>query len=141
MRFDDFIKQGIVKKGEKDKILAKALIVLIKNDRKILDNIPINDISARRLMCDYYDLLRMLIGAIAALDGIKSYSHEAFTYFLKDIKKEDIISEKFDRYRLIRNRLEYYGKNISQEEASKNIEDIKDLIKILKEKYLKEVKE
>ena len=90
-------------------------------------------------MCDYYDCLRAVIEAIAILDGIKSYSHEAFTYYLKEQKKEVVLAEKFDRHRKIRNQLEYYGKTISKEDAKNNIEDIKLLIKLLKDKYLRGV--
>ncbi len=139
MNFNDFIRQGKVKLGERDISLTKSVIEVIKTDIKFLDRLKVDKTSARRLMCDYYDTLRAVIEAIAALDGIKSYSHEAFTYYLKEKKNEDGIGSKFDRYRKIRNQLVYYGKNISPEEAKKNIEDIQKLLKILKEKYLKEV--
>ena len=139
MRLNDFIKEGKVRKGEVDRELCKALIETVKVDKKLLDSIKINEVSARRLMCDYYDLLRMIIEAIAAIDGIKSYSHEAFAYYLKENKKEEVIADKFDRFRKIRNNLSYYGKTISKEEASANIKDIKQILQNLKKKYLKGV--
>ena len=139
MNFNDFIKQGKAKKGEIDSSLAKSIIEMVETDRKFLDKLKVNEMSARRLMCDYYETLRAIIEAIAALEGIKSYSHEAFTYYLKEKKNENYIADKFDRYRKIRNQLTYYGKTIPPKEAKNNIADIQKLLMILKERYLKEI--
>ena len=136
MEFNDFIKQGKVKKGEKDKAFAKSIMEMVDQDLKFLNTLATNQLSARRLMCNYYDLLRAIIEAISALDGLKSYSHEAYTYYLKEVKDEEIIALKFDRFRKIRNNLTYYGKSISVEEASSNIKEIKEIINQLKGKYL-----
>lgn len=136
MKLQDFIKQGKVRRGEPDKALARSLLETAINDIGFLNKIKITEESSRRLMCDYYDCLRMVIEAMAALDGIKSYSHEAFTFYLKE-KKEETLAEKFDRYRKIRNQLAYYGRTISSADSKNNIEDIKSVFKSLKEKYLR----
>ena len=52
-------------------------------------------------------------------------------------KGENLIAEKFERHRKIRNRINYYGKSIAAEEVNENKEDIKKVINILKVKYLK----
>ena len=54
-------------------------------------------------------------------------------------KNENLIAEKFDRFRKIRNGINYYGKNITSEECKENIKEIIKLINMLKEKYLKDV--
>ena len=77
----------------------------------------------------------MILEAISIIDGFKIYSHEAFTYFLKE-KGEEVLSTKFDRFRKIRNSINYYGKDISIEETKENIEEIKEMIKSLIKKYL-----
>ena len=136
MNFNDFIKQGKVKKGEKDKALVKSLLQTVHQDLKFLDSIEINDLSARKIMSNYYDVLRAVVEAIATLDGFKVYSHEAFTYYLKENKNEELHSLKFDRFRKIRNKLNYYGKNISVEEVLANILEIKQMINDLIGKYL-----
>ena len=89
-------------------------------------------------MANYYDVLRSIVEAISSLDGYKIYSHEAFTYFLKE-KGEDLIAEKFDRFRKIRNGINYYGKNISIEEVKEHIPEIVKLINVLKKKYLENI--
>ena len=112
---------------------------MVETNRKFLDKLKVNKMSARRLMCDYYETLKAIIEAIAALEGIKSYSHEAFTYYLKE-KNEEVISIKFDRLRKIRNGINYYGNSISAGEAKEIVEDIQRIICLLKEKYLKNLK-
>ena len=135
MEFEDFIKNGLARISSKDKALAKSLFQNFKRDIKFLDSLKINEDSAGRLMVNYYDLLRGILEAVSAVEGYKIYSHEAFTYFLKK-KNEELLSVKFDRFRKIRNSINYYGENISAEEAKENIKKIKEMIKALIEKYL-----
>ena len=90
-------------------------------------------------MSNYYDILRSVLEAISSIDGFKIYSHEAFTFFLKD-KNELNVANKFDRYRQIRNKINYYGKEISIEETKENTQDIEKIIEYLIGKYMGEVK-
>ena len=136
MKFSDFIGKGQAKQALPDTSLAKSLIATAENDLKFLSSLPINNNSARKLMSNYYDILRSILEAIAALDGYKIYSHEAFTFFLKEKKGEGMIAEKFDRFRKIRNGINYYGKNISPEETMENAAEMTKLIALLKKKYL-----
>tara|TARA_Y100000310_G_scaffold176061_1_gene176191 strand:- start:572 stop:988 length:417 start_codon:yes stop_codon:yes gene_type:complete len=138
MNFSDFIETKKVKKANKDISLIKSLVFTSKNDLKFLSSLVIDKISARKIMCNYYDILRSVLEAIALMDGYKVYSHEAFTYFLKE-KNEQTISDKFDRFRKIRNDINYYGKNISVEDVKENSEQIKKLINLLIKKYLGEI--
>ena len=135
MKFEDFIGKGQVRKASKDVSLAKSLVKTAYSDLKFLNAIPLNENSARKVMGNYYDVLRSIMEAIAVLSGYKVYSHEAFAYFLKE-KGEVVIAEKFDRFRKIRNKINYYGKGISIEEAKENSDEIKKIINVLKLKYL-----
>lgn len=112
MKLDDFIKSGKVKKGAKDIQLAKSLLDTSEQDLQFINSLLLTEISARRLVANYYEILRSLIEALAALDGLKVYSHEAFTYYLKE-KNLTNESVNFDRIRKIRNNINYYGKDIS----------------------------
>ena len=139
MRFEDFIKEGTVRTSSKNKNLAESLVKNAKKDLKFLNNLKINEDSSRKIMTNYYDILRSILEAISAIDGYKIYSHEAFTYFLKN-KREEALSIKFDRLRKIRNSINYYGKDISIEETKENVDEIKNMIKHLINKYLGDVK-
>lgn len=137
MKFDDFIKKGEVRKSEKDLFLIKSLLKNAKNDLEFLKKLEINENSSRKIMSNYYDVLRSILEAVAVTDNYKIYSHEAFTYFLKE-KGEEILSIKFDRFRKIRNKINYYGKDISPDETMENIKEIEKMISMLINKYLSE---
>ncbi|MDD5417984.1 MAG: hypothetical protein PHW96_03835 [Candidatus Nanoarchaeia archaeon] len=138
MKFSDFINGRDGKKTSKDKELAKALLDNSLKDLKFLGPLEINPHSSRKIMSNYYDVLRSILEAITALDGYKIYSHEAFAYFLRE-KGEEVMSSKFDRFRKIRNKINYYGEDISVEETKENIDEIKKMIKTLTVSYLKDI--
>ncbi len=138
MRFQDFIDNGVVRKGSPDISLAKALIEMSSNHVKTVKSIEITETSASTVMSDYYEALREIIEAICSLRGYKVYSHEAFTYFLKE-NGEDLIADKFDRLRKIRNNIHYYGKQVDKESVKADKEEIERLINQLKEKFLRDL--
>ena len=138
MKFSDFIEKGLVKHALLDISLVKSLVATAEDDLKFLSSLPINNNSARKLMSNYYDILRSILEAITALDGYKVYSHEAFTFYLKE-KGENAVAEKFDRFRKIRNGINYYGKSISADETRENTAEMAKLITLLKMKYLSDM--
>lgn len=137
MRFQDFINKGEVRKIKPDKELAKSLIKTVKSDLIYLNSVEITAHSSRKTVSNYYDVLRSILEAIANSKGYKIHSHEAFTYFLLEIGQE-AFSSKFDRFRRIRNKINYYALDISVEEAKNYISDIKLLIKELNSIYFNE---
>lgn len=130
MIFNDFIEQGKVKRTSLNPSLIKSLIKTSEDDLLFLKDLVINEISARKIFSNYYDVLRSLLEALASYDGYKVYSHEAFTYFLKE-KNKVSLADKFDRFRLIRNKINYYGKEISIEEVSQYKNEIIEMVEIL----------
>lgn len=134
MKFTDFLKRKEVKKVEKDTELVKSLITSAEYDLIFLAKVKIDEFSARKIISNYYDVLRSILEAMALNDGYKVYSHEAFTLYLKE-KGESEISLKFDRFRKKRNKINYYGESVSIEEVTDYSEDIKIVIIELKEKY------
>ena len=139
MKFEDFVKQGLVRKSSLNKSLTKSLLKNSKKDLVFLNTSKINENSVRKIITGYYDVLRSILEAISAIEGYKIYSHEAFTYFLKE-KGEHLLSIKFDRLRKIRNSINYYGEEISLEEAKENIHEMKNIINLLIKKYLRDLK-
>ena len=127
MKFEDFIKKGLAKKAQKDVQLAKALVKTAEQDMLFIGSLPIDDVSSRKIISNCYDILRSLLEAEASLNGFKIYSHEAFTYYLMENNNE-YASKNFERFRKIRNSINYYGKEISVEESKEIIAEIKELI-------------
>jgi len=137
MKFEDFIKEGKVRKATPDRFMAESIIKNTFEDLKFLEQTKLTELSKRKLVTNYYDSLRSLLEAISILKGYKIYSHEAFTYFLKDELHQNILSLKFDRFRKIRNGLNYYGKSIQLNEAKEIIEELNRVINEIKQKFIK----
>lgn len=135
MRFDDFIRQRKVIKGQVDIQKSRALVKMSKEHLSIIKSIPLSDASASLILSQSYDSLRQILEAIALSKGFKVYSHEAYTYFLIDLN-EYSISEHFDRLRKLRNGVNYYGKTVSIKVSSSALEQVEGLIEILVKKYL-----
>ena len=58
-----------------------------------------------------------MLDAILALEGYKSYSHEASIAYLTTIGINDSLTFKLDRFREKRNKSKYYGKMPSIDDA------------------------
>jgi len=139
MKFEDFVKRGDVRKTNRDEKLAKSLISNSQKDLIFLGNLNVDENSVRKIFSSYYDVLRSILEAIVALDSLKIYSHEAFTYFLKE-KEEEKISFAFDRFRRKRNSINYYGGEISIGACEESIKEMKKMINFLIDKYLGGIK-
>lgn len=136
MRFEDFIKEGTVRKAERDEQLINSVLNTADTDIEFLSGLKVTAISARKIVSNYYDVMREILEALAINDGYKVYSHEAFTYFLKE-RYSDALSIKFDRFRKLRNKINYYGTSISVDEALQYKDEIISIIAELREKLLK----
>jgi len=74
-----------------------------------------------------YDAVRELLEAIALRHGFKIYNHVCYTGFLKEILKQTDLAEEFDELRIIRNDINYYGKNVSIIEAKEVLKRLEKL--------------
>jgi len=138
LSWNEYIKKGMVKKTMPNKGKIKTLIELAERGIEIHVKIEINEKSASILFKDFYDSLRSVCEAICLSKGYKIYSHEAVGLFFKIILREEAFYYKFDRFRILRNGVSYYGEAIPLPEAKQGIEEIKEIIKVLKNKYLQE---
>ena len=137
MRFQDFIDQQKARRSSIDIQLAKSLVSMSDSHGDTIKILDINEITASTIMTTYYEALREIVEAIAAKMGYKIYSHEALTYFLKEELGKETVAGKFDRFRKIRNNINYYGKQIDKASAENNIREIEKTIKELKQSFLK----
>jgi len=135
MRFFDFVRTGKVRKSRPDLQLSKSLVRMSENHLVSIGGLELNCTTSSTIMTTYYEALREVVEAVATKEGYKVYSHEAFTYFLKD-KGENLISLKFDKFRKIRNNINYYGKSIGPLSVKSYMNEIEKMIDELKQKYL-----
>mgnify|MGYP001560750317 CR=1 FL=1 len=79
-----------------------------------------------------YDSVRELLEALAISKGFKIYEHICYTAFLKEIVKHSSLADEFDELRKIRNDINYYGKDVSLEEAKVVLDRLDKLLKEVK---------
>lgn len=131
--FEDFLEAGDVRLQEKNKILADALAKSAEKGLIFVRKLEINEENSEHIVADVYDILRGLIEVKLALEGYKSYSHEATILFLKKFKQFNEFEISFmDNLRKIRNGIKYYGKEASPEDAAKTLDFMNSILPKLK---------
>lgn len=92
--------------------------------------------TSRTILRELYEGLREYCEAIGYLKGYKFLDHESIGFFLRDILKEPSLFKKFDRYRRLRNGINYYGDDIEVATVEEAVSEIPVLVKEL-EKHSK----
>jgi hypothetical protein len=133
--FEYFIEQKEVKKCSTDLDLAKSLI---KEMKERIEKSLILDISvfSKFIFENIYDGLRDFCDALLAVNGYKSYSHQASISYLVKEGFDISIIEEFDQLRHKRNSSKYYGESVSKEDAIR----IKEFYFKLKEGFDKKIR-
>lgn len=136
--FEDFLKEGIVKKISIDKNRANNLYLesqrKIKLLQKKIDKLGIDDESANDYIEDCYNILIFLIRAKMLEEGYSSSgqgAHEAEVSYSRKLKFNESDMELLDKLRYFRNGIIYYGKRFDKEYAKKIIEFTKKKFKLL----------
>lgn len=130
------IQKSIAKKIKTDTNLKNSLLKASEKKKETNKLIPLNDNTASTKISIVYDTLRETLEALAILKGYKVYNHECYKFFLKEVLKESSWGDQFDSLRIIRNDLNYYGKEITTQEAKPLLEKMKELEERIKKKYL-----
>lgn len=128
MLWGECLRKEVARKATKDRELANSLLKMSERRLSFIGKLAIDNLNAPIILAELYESLREVCEAIIAIKGYKVYSHECITSFLKEVLHEDLLSDGFDRYRRIRNSINYYGAVVTKGEAVKGLDDIKALI-------------
>ena len=137
MNFKFSLSSGKIKRVVSNRIRALSLFKSSIQAIKTAKIIPLNITTLKTIIRELYEGLREYCEAIGYLHGYKFLDHESIGFFLRDILKEQSIYKKFDRYRRLRNRINYYGDDIEINSVKEALFEIPRLIREL-EKYSKE---
>ncbi len=99
-----------------------------KNKTTTANSIPLTNISKESILTLLYDSLRTLLEALSIKHGYKIYNHECYSAFLIEELNEDKLGKLFDKIRIIRNKINYYGESYNIKIISINILKINNLI-------------
>lgn len=136
MNFENSLMERKAKKIIPNKIRASSLFRSSTQAIETAKLIQLNPNSLKSILRELYEGLREYCEAIGYLKGYKFLDHESITHFIKEILKEELISKKFDRYRRLRNGINYYGEEIDIETVREAVIEVPKLIKEL-EKHSK----
>ena len=128
-----------IKKIYPDAIRSKSLLKMSKDALNVLNIASLNEDTMNIIFRELYEGLRQYVESIGYLKGFKFRTHEAITLFLKENLNEKEISLKFDKYRKLRNGINYYGNPVNIETVREAIKEIPKIIKKLS-KYFKKIK-
>ena len=123
----------LVKKINIDDNLIKSLLNSSQNKLISAKRLDMDETACSSIISLCYESLREVLEALAIKRGLKIYNHECYTPFLKEVINKEEISIKFDKFRKIRNRINYYEKEIGVEETENIKKEIIILIKQIKE--------
>ena len=132
MKIEESIKCGFAKKIQPQTERAKSLFASSEQAIQSAKEIILKENTLKTIFGESYECLRQYCEAIGYLKGYKFLSHEAITYFIEEILQEREISVKFDRYRKLRNQINYYGLNIHKETVAETLQEIPTLLERLK---------
>jgi hypothetical protein len=132
--FDEYVKQGIIRKCSVNRSRADFLIE--ESDRRLrglckrIDKMGMDDENSNSIVIDCYDILMELIRARLLLSGYCSagqFAHEAEISYLRkfNLSNREILFINDLRY--FRNSVTYYGKILDVEYAKQVVEFTKKL--------------
>ena len=131
-RFQNSINEGYAKIIIPDRIRAKGLLASADEAIYSAGKIPFEKTTLKSIIRELYEGLRQYCEAIGYLKGYKFLSHEVITFFIEDILNETQIAPRFDRYRKMRNGINYYGDEVRPETVKEALVEIPKLALQLK---------
>lgn len=117
----------IVKSIQPDIDMVRSLKASSENKFASQEKLELTPVTAGSKVSLAYDSVRELLEALALQQGYKIYNHECYAAFLKEILQQSLLGDIFDEVRKLRNSINYYGKEISPEEAGPEINKMLDL--------------
>ena len=139
MDLNECFRKGMIKKAMIDEDLIKSLIKLSNVKEKIINNSKIEGEVVSVYVALAYDSLREILEAICILHGYKVVSHVCMGELIRTLAK-DFDYARFDRFRWIRNSINYYGKMVEAEQGKELVVNILRMKKDICEAYLKKFK-
>jgi hypothetical protein len=129
MSLPDLIREGIVKEIPQNNARAKSLLAQSAQTMSFILKLGLTDQTAIVIFRELYESLRQAIEAIGYRKGYKFENHESLQVFILEVLDNKSLANDFNRYRKIRNGINYYGDVVSVETTAKAIEDIPRYIK------------
>jgi hypothetical protein len=113
--------------------MTRSLVRTAENRIITSSKLSPDEITISSIVVLLYDAARSLLEALALMKGYKVYNHECFVSFLSEIIKNKEMAFLFNKVRLIRNGINYYGESITLEEGNFVVQNLNELIIFIEE--------
>ena len=131
MDLEDCKRKGFIRKTSKNKELVMSLIEMSNLKEDVVKTSVIEGDKVSVFLPIAYDSLREILEGICIMHGFKVTSHVCVEKLLESIYK-DVSFVEFDRFRYVRNSINYYGEKVDPNQGK----EIIDKIFILKKSFL-----
>jgi hypothetical protein len=122
-------------KTSSDKARAKSLIETAQQRIAFTEKKNASGQELKFVFEDYYSSMIEILHAILSIKGYKVLNHLCLGFYLKDILKREQLYKGFDKLRIKRNNILYYGKEMDSEILEEDISTIKKFIKEVEKIY------
>ena len=127
-------KEEFVRDSEKDPAKINSLIKTAEGRLAFLKSVPYSSERVSFLVEGYYEAIKELLTALLLSHGLRSKNHQCLiTYFYKNYPSHEGDAYLIGEMSYLRNRLNYYGEQISPLFYEKNKERIEKIILIIKQ--------
>ena len=128
-----WIKEQRIKIRSLDKEKIKSLIASSKSNVEVAQSIELNEKSSTVIFREIYESIRQLGDAVWWLKGYEPLDHDISLEILKDLRIKNNLELNFlERFRKIRNGINYYGDAVSIETVKEALNEIPKIIDSLK---------
>jgi len=131
--FQNYLTTNKVREGKPDPSKAKGLMEMARSDLKRVKDEPIDGDSASYVFKNAYDVVRSALTSLMVLDGYDPYSHTVVLAYARDVLSisESKVS-KLNKFRKLRNNIEYRAERATEREAQEIVEFMEELVIELK---------
>jgi hypothetical protein len=123
MDIEECKRKGHINSTRINKALANSLLEMSQDKEFTVNSANINERTVSSYVSLAYDSMRELLEAYCVLHGYKVTNHICLGELVKKLHSEFPYND-FDRYRYIRNGINYYGKKVDVEEGKELIKKI-----------------
>lgn len=131
MSMKTLIEQGVVRQIPPNNARAKSLLIMSRQSLDVIMKMDLTSENSSIIFRELYECLRQVIEAIGYTRGYKFENHESIRAFIEEVLANKSLANNFDRYRKIRNGINYYGDIVPLETAAQAVKDIPRYIKDL----------
>ena len=131
MTMKELIQQGLVREIPPNNSRAKSLMLMSGQTMDAVIKLDLSGENSSIIFRELYECLRQAIEAIGYKKGLKFENHESLKTFIGEVLNNKVLASDFDRFRKIRNGINYYGDTVSLETAAQAIKDIPKYVREL----------